>query len=228
MKRKKGGVLVALEDGMYSVDLKSGVVEKLIRDPEEGNEKKRYNDGKCSPNGSFYIGSLDKGEKFEENPGSLYRIDCQHNISKVVEGVGCSNGIAWRSDKKKVYYIDSTPKSLYSFDFDEKTEEWSNKKTVKKWEEMIPDGCTIDSEDKLWIAFWASACVCRVDPESGETLEKISVPAKNCTSVALGGKQLRDLYITSATCEGEEDLGGSLFVLRQVDVPGVESFAYAG
>lgn len=53
----KGGVLVALEDEVYTFDLMEEKLEKVAH-PEKGNENIRYNDGKCDPGGRFWVGAM--------------------------------------------------------------------------------------------------------------------------------------------------------------------------
>ena len=97
----------------------------------------------------------------------------------------------------------------------------------------FPDGMTIDSEDKLWVALWAGWGVARFDPITGELLEKIDVPASQVTACAFGGAELKDLYITTARRDLQgaaldaEPHAGGLFHTR-VDAAGVPSAAYAG
>ena len=46
--------------------------------------------------------------------------------------------------------------------------------------------------------------------------------AKNITSVAFGGSDLKDLYVTSATHpDGEELKGGHLFVVKNTGATGL-------
>ena len=63
---------------------------------------------------------------------------------------------------------------------------------------------TSDMDGNLWIAMWGGAQVTRWNPQTGELLEQIPLPAKNVTSCAFGGDNLNELYITSAR-EGLDD-----------------------
>jgi D-xylonolactonase len=63
--------------------------------------------------------------------------------------------------------------------------------------EGLPDGLTVDAEGFLWSAQWYGSCVVRYDPD-GRVERRIATPAKQTSSVAFGGPELMDLYITSA------------------------------
>jgi len=85
---------------------------------------------------------------------------------------------------------------------------------------------TVDSEGCVWSARWDGGAIYRYAP-NGERLERIAMPAKKISSMAFGGDDLRDVYITTALHGGtkaEEGNGaGALFRLR-VNVPGLPEF----
>lgn len=90
-------------------------------------------------------------------------------------------------------------------------------------------GMTIDSEGKLWVAFWQGSNVSRFDPDTGALLHRISLPTQCITSVAFGGDDLQDLYITSANNKVDiqkEPQAGSVFIVRNVGVKGVHAPVY--
>ena len=87
---------------------------------------------------------------------------------------------------------------------------------------------TIDSEDRLWIAFCHGGMVRCFDPTTRKVLEQIDFPCIETTAVAFGGPDLGDLYITTGLKPGlEEALAGHLFVCRP-GAKGVPSDAFAG
>ena len=117
--RAGGGeqALVALRSGLAVLDLGSGAVTRLPGAPAEpaGN---RYNDGKCSPEGRLWVGTMEDAT-FSAGVGSLYVVDPAADdaaaaapppLRKVLGGVTISNGLAWSPDGRTMYYID-TPRS---------------------------------------------------------------------------------------------------------------------
>jgi sugar lactone lactonase YvrE len=189
-------VLVALEDGIYSLDLQT---EELIHhvSPEDTSLNNRFNDGKCDPAGRFWVGTMSGNKR----NGGLYRVDPDFSSYKMIDSVRVSNGIAWSLDNTKMYYIDTPTRQVTSFNYNHQTGEISNPQVAVQIPDTLghPDGSTLDSEGKLWIAMWGGSSVTRWDPETGEYLGKIEVPAKNVTSVAFGGSDLKTMYITSAS-----------------------------
>ncbi len=220
---ESGKVMVALQNGIYSYDPDSGA-KKLIVDPEADKPDNRFNDGKCDPAGRFWVGTMSLvGAK---NAGALYRLDADSTIHKMIDGVGISNGIVWSADKTKMYYIDTPTRKVMGYDYDNETGDISNPKVAVEIPDGIgyPDGMTIDKKDNLWVALWGGSAVACFNPENGELLRKIEVPAKNVTSCAFGGDDLGTLYITTAReSTSDEDLerfphAGGVFKVR----PGVK------
>ena len=55
----------------------------------------------------------------EPNQGSLFSLERDGEVRTHVEGVTISNGMAWTSDNKTMYYIDSIPeRKLLAYDYD--------------------------------------------------------------------------------------------------------------
>lgn len=194
---KSGNLILALESGLATFDPET---EKLTEHQvlENHDSKIRYNDGKVCPNGNFWIGSMHK--EFIPKTGNLYRVDNRFNAQITIPKTTISNGMAWSSDSKTFYFIDSPTYEVCSYDFEAENNSISNKKSIFKIADNYgsPDGMCIDSEGMLWIAHWGGNCVRRWNPETGEVLEKVEVDAPHVTSCCFGGKDLDTLYITTA------------------------------
>jgi sugar lactone lactonase YvrE len=61
-----------------------------------------------------------------------------------------------------------------------------------------PDGMTTDSAGTLYVGHWDGARIARWSPD-GTALAPIPVPARNVTSLAFGGDDLRTVAITTAS-----------------------------
>jgi len=228
---ESGKALVALEDGLYFYIPETNEFS-FIADPDANLPPIRYNDGKCDPAGRLWVGSMGMEDPIEYR-SSLYRLDHDLKINKMLDSITVSNGICWSLDKRKMYYIDTPTMKVRVFDYDDETGNISNERIAVEIPEGMggPDGMTIDSEGNLWICLWGGACVGCFNPETGELLRKIDVPAKNVTSCAFGGKDLKTLFITCASLYmSPEDitkypLAGNLFAI-DLDVKGVPAFLF--
>jgi len=230
--RRSGGLMLALHHGFAGLDPASGHVE-IVADPEAHLPGNRFNDGKCDPAGRFWAGTL----ALEGTPeaASLYRLDADLTVHKMLGEVSCSNGIVWTQDKQTMYYIDTFLHRVDAFDYDLATGAISGRRTAFEVpsEMGYPDGSTLDSEGMLWVALWQGAAVSRWNPATGELLQVADVPAPNVTSCAFGGPNLDQLYITTARdgmSEGaleQYPLAGGLFC-ADVGVTGLPADGFAG
>lgn len=229
---RPGIVLAGLKTGIFEIDLASGS-KTCIAMPEANRPNNRFNDGKTDPFGNFWAGTMDEVSNAKE-VAALYMISAESNVTKQLPHLSCSNGLAWSLDHKKFYLIDTGVRSLYAFDFDSSDFSLSNQKLIRKFEdsEGIPDGMTIDTEGKLWIAHWNASKVVRYDPEDGTALMEILLPVTRITSCCFGGSTFHDLYITTAKIGlSEEDLinqplAGSVFVVRNLPYQGLKTNLY--
>ena len=219
---KNGGAIIALENGIFHLDLETEKMN-LICNPLEELDTIRFNDGKCDPAGRLWVGSMSL--KFKKGIASLYSVETDGSFREVFGGVTVSNGVIWSNDHKTLYYIDTPLGNVRAWDYDIETGTISNERIVVSIPDGMggPDGMTIDEEGKLWVAQWGGNMVGRWDPETGELIGKVEVPSPNVTSCAFGGPDLDVLYITTAGGDNQKmreeyPLAGSVFKVS----PGVK------
>ncbi|MCB0062846.1 MAG: SMP-30/gluconolactonase/LRE family protein, partial [Caldilineaceae bacterium] len=227
-----GGAMLALRDGFASFDFTSGAVT-MIADPEANLPGNRFNDGKCDPGGRFWAGTM--AYENQSTQGSLYRLDTDMSVHKMLGDIAISNGIVWNAARDTMYYIDSLAYTVRAFDYDNNNGAIANERVVVNVDKSmgLPDGMAIDADDMLWVAHFGGSCVRRWNPQNGALLSQIDLPTAQITSCAFGGSNLDILYITSAANGyGAEDFArepqaGNLFAARP-GVQGVISDRFAG
>ncbi|WP_438433134.1 SMP-30/gluconolactonase/LRE family protein [Gorillibacterium sp. sgz500922] len=220
---EQGGLLLAAKDGFCKLDPLTGRLAEVAK-PEAEPEDNRFNDGKCDPAGRFWAGTMSLNG--QQKRGKLYRLDADGSVHSILDGFTTSNGLAWTADGRTMYHIDTPTLLVMAYTFDPDTGEVSQPRAAVRFpeEEGFPDGMTIDAEGMLWVAHWGGGKVSRFDPATGERLAEIAVPAEQVTSCAFGGRELDELYITTArTGLSEEQLkrqpaAGGLFRIK----PGVK------
>ena len=226
--RAAGGFVAALQDGFWVVG--DGPTRRITSVAEAGPGL-RFNDGKCDPAGRFWAGTM----AYDETPGAgaLYRLDTDGRASLVLDRVTISNGLAWSSDGRTMYYIDSPTRRIDAFSFAPASGEIGDRRTVIsiEAEHGVPDGVTIDAEGGLWVALWGGGAVHRY--LDGRLDAVISFPVSQPTSCAFGGADLDELYVTSAR-EGlsleqreAQPLAGAVFRVRP-GVRGIPAAVFAG
>jgi sugar lactone lactonase YvrE len=219
--RKQGGLLLALKSGLAFFDVKSETIKRIDNSFTLG-EGSRCNDGKCDPSGRFWLGTLDYD--LEEGSGNLFCMNWDLKVDQKLDQLTIPNGMAWNSRGDTFYFIDTIARKLYSFRYQKETGEISDRSVIYDFDEDLgyPDGMTIDTHDKLWIALYAGRKVIQINPKKGHIEFEIRVPVPKPTSCTFGGKDLRTLFIT--TCREYMDesqiekapLSGSLF---SIDLP---------
>lgn len=224
--RASGGLVWAGDDGFFFLDETTGV-STAITDPEPTLPDNRFNDGKCDPAGRLWAGTICLKKRAE---AALYCLHTDLRVEKKFAPVTNSNGIIWSGDTRTMYYIDTPSKKVRAFDFDYTTAAISNERVV--WDTSAdpssPDGMTIDSEDRLWIAFCHGAKVVCYDPSKQKIEMQIDFPCVETTACAFGGPDLGDLYITTGLKPGlSEPLAGRLFHCRP-GAKGVPAFTFGG
>ena len=232
VKRRSGGLMIAIDNGFAALDPQTGAVEVWC-EPESDKPENRFNDGKCDPAGRFWAGSMAHDAKTPS--AALYCLDPDRTVRQVLDGVIVSNGIAWSEDAKTMYYIDTMTNKLEAFDYDIDTGEVANRRTVVE----VPagqgflDGMTRDSQGRLWVAIWGASRVVCFDPQTGAQIDQVDVPASQSSACWFGGPDLDELYITSArtglddAALAKEPLAGGLFRARP-GARGVPADQFAG
>jgi sugar lactone lactonase YvrE len=193
--RKNGKLVLALDDGFYFFDPDSEELE-LISLVDADQPRTRLNDGKVDRRGRFFAGGMD--DKEELAVCGLWRLDTDLSITKVDDGIICSNGPCWSPDDKTFYIADTFVDEFWAYDYDVDEGTVSNKRVFADTKESngVPDGSTIDSEGCLWNAELITGDLVRYDQE-GRVERKIGMPVRNITSVMFGGPELDEIYVTS-------------------------------
>lgn len=219
--QEDGSLLLFLERGAVKI-LKDGETSTVIDEIYEELDT-RFNDVIADPEGRVFCGTMPA----KDHKARLYRLDTDGSITKILDGIGISNGMGFTPDRKQMYFTDSPVGKIYLFDYDLETGKIKNQRmfvTVPE-SEGVPDGMTVDKEGCIWSARWDGGCLIRYKPDGKEDL-RIQFPAKKISSVTFGGKDYRDIYVTTAGGDKREEEGpdaGALFHLN-LDIQGVPEF----
>jgi L-arabinonolactonase len=232
--RENGGLVLTMANGFHFFDPETGTFEG-IADPEAHMPKTRFNDGKPDRQGRFWSGTMfEVPGKPIEFSGSLYRLDPDLSVHRMIEGIGCSNGLAWSPDSRTMYFSDSHAGAVWAYDFDPATGNIANRRTFIDMTVTggVADGATVDAEGCYWVTIPVTSKVCRYDPD-GRLMQTVLLPTDLPTCCEFGGKDLDILYVTSAVLKrpashfvGQKNPGG-LFAL-DVGVKGLALPAFKG
>jgi sugar lactone lactonase YvrE len=227
--RLSGGFVAALEDGFYAIDADGGT--QLIAAVDSRAGGLRFNDGACDPAGRFLAGTM--AYDFRPGAGSLYRLERDLSVSRLIDSVTISNGIGWSPDGGTMYYVDTPTSRIDAFDYDADSGAMSRRRPFVEIEgEGRPDGLCVDVDGAVWIALWPGWSVRRYLADG--TLDAIlPLPVAQVSSCVFGGPELDELFITTAwstLSDGQrsaQPLAGSLF-RASVGSRGVPRESFAG
>ncbi|WP_239022804.1 SMP-30/gluconolactonase/LRE family protein [Pontibacter mangrovi] len=191
-----GDLVLALQNSICKYKPATGELQELARPLQDRNI--RLNEGKCDPNGRFWAGSM----ALDVRPGaaSLFCMDPDLQVREVLQNLTIPNGLAWSGDGKTLYFTDSPTRTIRSFKYDLASGKISNPTAVVQVPEQegMPDGMATDADGNLWVALHGGGAVVCYNPQTGEKLQRVEVPALNVTSCTFGGPELETLYITTA------------------------------
>jgi sugar lactone lactonase YvrE len=231
MPRRSGGYIATMEDGLWVV-AEDGRAERLVEIPENRQDGLRFNDGACDPVGRLWAGTM--AWDFRDGAGSLYRVEPDLRVTRVLDDVTISNGLAWSPDGATMYYVDTPTLRIDAFDCDLATGEITGRRAVATIPEGEgrPDGICVDVEGGIWVALWPGWAVRRYLPDG--TLDAIiPLPVAEVSSCVFGGPDLDTMFITTAwstlpdEARAAQPHAGSLFVTRP-GIRGIPRATFAG
>lgn len=204
-----GGLLVALESRIEHV-ADDGVRTVVSTDvPGTGV---RLNDGGCDPAGRFFVGLM--GYDFEPGLGALLRLD-GHRLTTVLDGLVLPNGMDWSPDGTRFYLADSMARHVLVHAYDPGTGTVGERLATIDLSHLpgYPDGLTVDTDGRLWVAFWDGGAVRCLDPD-GTVRHEVPMPVPDPTCAAFLEPGL--LVVTTAIGAVTPPGAGDLFL---VEVP---------
>jgi sugar lactone lactonase YvrE len=230
--RERGGAVVALRTGLHLLDFGSGQLTFLTQ-PEPDRPGNRFNDGKVSPDGRFWAGTMDEAS-LSRPSAALYRLDPDGSCRRMIDGLIVSNGLAWTADGRTMFHSDSKGQVIWAWDYDPATGAIANRREIARPSEEIgrPDGAAADVEGYYWSAGISAGVLNRWAPD-GRLDRQIPLPCGAPTMPCFGGPDMKTIFVTSLRHHLSEDkiaakpLSGGIFAV-EVDVPGVPVAKFKG
>lgn len=189
--------------------------------------RRRLNDGGTDPAGRFLVGSLALDGRSQTEV--LVRWERDGRVTTLDTDLTLSNGLAWSVDGALMYSVDTLRRTVFVREYDVETGDVGERRVFLQLKDGDPDGIALDAAGHLWVAVWGAGEVRRYAPD-GTVTDRVSVPVRNTSSVALAGPDLRTLVITTAmgspgdTRPAQPD-AGRLFTARAA-VPGIPVTAW--
>ncbi len=164
---------------------------------EPGRPRNRFNDAACDPRGRLWAGTMSTTR--EPGAAALYRVEPGGLPEVALAGATVSNGLDWDRDATRLYYVDSVTQRIDAIDFDLDRGRLGARRPFAAVDpaDGLPDGLCVDADGGIWLALFGGGAIRRYTP-AGRLDAHIALPVSHPTSLAFGGPELRDLYVTSA------------------------------
>ena len=223
-------LLLALRTGVFVFDPATAGLSPLVQ-PEPESRGNRLNETKVDRRGRLWTGSMrDYGAA---STGTLYRVGVDLHCEAVLCDLTVPNALCWSPDDRTVHFADTADGRLRAYAFDAEAGRFASMRVLLEAGALPgrPDGAIVDADGCVWNARYEGGCVARIAPD-GRIDRVVAVPASRVTSCALGGPDLRTLFITTARQKlGPEELAaqplaGAVFAVR-VDTPGLAEPRFA-
>ena len=150
------------------------------------------NDIAMSADGTLWASDPD----WKNSTGQLWRIDTNGKVTKLVSGMGTTNGIDVSPDGKILYVNESNQRYVWAFEI-QPDKSISGKRLLIQFPDHGMDGMRCDVDGNLYITRHGKGTVVIVSPQ-GKVLREVDVLGKSPTNLAFGGRDGRTCYVTDA------------------------------
>jgi sugar lactone lactonase YvrE len=232
-RRASGGWIAIAQNGLYGWEPKTNQYELIYGLAQPARPEIIYNDAAVDQQGRLLVGTVNMQDPFLPE-GSLCRLDPDGSFHVLDTGYATANGIGFSLDSRTVYVADQRKWEILALDYDPEKGTTSNRRIFARIpkDEGQPDGLIVDADGFIWNGHQGGWKLTRYDPD-GKIERQIRFPVENVISFAFGGKNLDELFITTASWGFEEEkrkqqpLAGDLFYIK-TDVKGLIETKFAG
>jgi len=230
----RGDLMLALKDGVYRFSPDAGELDLFCRpDPDPQN---RSNECRCDPQGRLWLGTMQNNIAPDGAPrpvtrfsGGLFVIGDDGRSQPMLSDIGIANTLAWSPDGERLYFADSRRNLIWRFRYEPEGPVLRDREVFVDGGPGVPDGSAIDADGFLWTARWGAGCLVRYAPD-GRADRIVETPARQPSSCAFGGEDLRTLFVTTARhgLDGQAGAYDGRLLSLQVARPGLPLQIFRG
>ncbi|MEO1190679.1 MAG: SMP-30/gluconolactonase/LRE family protein [Pseudomonadota bacterium] len=152
------------------------------------------NDGKADRGGRLVAGSKITGG--DQPLGAAWSLSAGR-CTPALNGFTVFNGPAFSPDGRRIYFADSPSGRIETATYDSESGAIGRRELFASLPDGFPDGMTVDRDGGLWNAVWDGWRIDRYLPDG--TLDRsLPVPVPRPTSIAFGGGDYAEVFVTSA------------------------------
>lgn len=194
---ESGCLIAALKHDLALFDPDTATLQPFAQLPADEPHENRLNDGKVGPDGAFWVGTMH--DVSERQPiGALYRVAADGAVTRHIQGLRVSNGLAFSPDGALMYHSDTRNYWLDRWDFSAERGTIGNRTRLATFDGSIglPDGGATDASGVYW-STGAYAGRLNCFNAEGALLDWHAFPVPAPTMPCFCGPDLRSLAVTS-------------------------------
>jgi gluconolactonase len=157
-----------------------------------------FNDMTTDADGAVWAGALKFNPFSGEDPvpGDVWRISSGGRTQRAGGGLEWPNGMAFSADGRTFYASDYAHAVVFAYEvLDDGL--LSEPRPFARMPSGSCDGLAVAEDGSVWVALGDAGGIGRFGAD-GEIADVLDVPASFVTSLAFGGEDMRDLYVTTA------------------------------
>ena len=192
----------------------------------------RLNELVTDPIGRLWVGSM--AYDWTPGAGSIYRVDRDLTIARVITEVTIANGIGWSPDGDTMYTTDTPTSRITAWSFDAKSGTPRRPRVLIEVKEPgFPDGLAIDTDGNLWSAIAGGGYVACFSP-NGTELHREPIPVPIPTSCCFAGPARDRLIVTTSRKRLDPEMlaahpdSGRVWDAGRIGAIGVEQMPFGG
>ena len=216
---KNGDLLATMHQSIILIKQLDFQIE-AIHSLSDVDENIIFNDGQCDSIGRFWVGTRDK--TLTRPLCKLYSFTLSTGLIPIVDQLIASNGLGWNPTYDEMYVTDTMQKTIFRYSYNRAngTLQHGYPFINVADDNVYPDGLTVDSMGGIWCAMWGAGNITRFH-STGEVDTIIDLPVKNVTSCCFGGKDLKTLFVTSASIDygDAKNIGSQAGSVFAIDSP---------
>jgi sugar lactone lactonase YvrE len=178
----------------------------MLLDAIDGDPIPGVNEMTPDRNGGLYFGVLDMPAVEQHRtpqPGGLYRLSVDGQVSVVNSSVAFPNGIGVSLDGQRLY-CNETFSGLTRYDIEP---DGTFGPPCLLYEMQDCDGLALDEEGAIWVSGFSSSELLRFAPH-GDLLGRTPTPAPGVSNLRFGGAGNRDIFISATWPETIAEFAG--------------------
>lgn len=189
-----GRIVVALDDGLYVVDVDSASLDLLT--PYPSGLGGRANDATADPDGNLVTGTLNS---VPTTDGSYWWYSSRQGWKQLDNGIGNANGpvVLDIDQRSTLVFADTLAFALYAYDYDGPAGVVRDRRVFADTREIggMPDGACADSDEGVWTCLLGAGKIVRYGADGVQHVVETGVELPS--DVTFGGEGLERMFFVS-------------------------------